>query len=893
MKEKTKKYLNILRKVVGYKSYSCQIEVEEIDKQLWKDKDFVRLILIKDIAYLKFASDELKADRELILFAISYSLRESSFLEFCSEDLRSDKEFVIKSVDLYANNLEFASDELKKDKEVVTKAYIKNDYASEYMHNDLLSNKDFILELMSISPSERLYSAISKELQNDIDIINKAIKSNNVYKLLNIELRNDKDIILKSDLFGCFGSDYSDEEPPIPEALRGDKDIAIIGSINGDYKYLNKKLKEDRDVLLCALAKMSDYDKEQNDFQKIIKSRLTDPGINTLYMAKTWGNDWKVVKNKALWKDFYFAFAACVKDMDAYQYVDDTLKENETFINLLCRTVSDSLSIPEKFRDNIYLAKKAVFANRGYSTRPQNLTAFSEKVKGNKQLALELLNAQHDVLEYLSDDLKDDIEIVRIAVRNDIDQLQYASDNIKSDKSFVLNTLKSYNRSKRGIFYLKYLPDLLKDDDEIVFEAVRINGSNIYDVSNKLKENRELAVLAAQSEAHLLQNDYKIKTPKLNPDFRKDEEIVLTILAYEGIYGIEYADEKFRGDEDIMMDCVAYSYSTFEYATQKLKNNIEYLKKLKEISLDIFEWVSEEVKSQILSIKYQTKTYRSRKIECLVVPEDRVSNNSSNFQQVYIKKARKKIICINNFTVVEWEDHGPVGSYISESANNTISLVGDFVFYRSFRGLDSVRNYESGSSYYGKGSGPDIEDRANELWIIDFPKKGIKLDLSRERKDNKKEFKPGKDIHLLTKGDYKLNGVELFKNKGDGRSCYDALSEVAKGADAETYKKFFVKSNDSYECYLPNEISACGGAASIHVDGLGYRWIFPTEDGYYTWNSLKKELESTTSKDDWNRLKTGFLKNYNDCEKTAVVNHFNLIDDKELLEKVNNYFDKQ
>jgi len=105
MKEKTKKYLNILRKVVGYKSYSCQIEVEEIDKQLWKDKDFVRLILIKDIAYLKFASDELKADRELILFAISYSLRESSFLEFCSEDLRSDKESFRLEVINYLYNI--------------------------------------------------------------------------------------------------------------------------------------------------------------------------------------------------------------------------------------------------------------------------------------------------------------------------------------------------------------------------------------------------------------------------------------------------------------------------------------------------------------------------------------------------------------------------------------------------------------------------------------------------------------------------------------------------------------------------------------------------------------------------------------------------------------------
>ena len=712
-------------------------------------------------------------------------------------------------------------------------------------------------------------------------------------------MRNNKEIVLKSDLWGCFGSSYSDEEPPIPEKLRNDKDIAIIGVINGDYTYLNKKLKEDRDILLCALSKMSDYDKQQDEFQKFIKDKLTDSAINVLYNAD-WKFDWLTVTDKDLWKDFYFAFAACVKDIDAYKYVDDTLKKNEAFMSLICKTSNNLGSytakrlgikqmIADEFRNNINLARIAV------SSSPTNIESFSKEIKSNKQFAIECLKANKSVLENLSENLKDDEEIVKLALmNNNLGELEYASERIKSNKTFVLEILKSCTRASNRGNFLEYLPETLKDDREVVTEAIRIAGSNIEKASDRFKKDRDIALLAAQEDADILSDDYNTKKPKLNHDFRNDEEIVLTILAYGRAYAIEYADEKFRGDEDIMMDCVADSYSTFKYATQELKNNIEYLKKLKEISLDIFEWVSEEVKSQILSLKYQTKTYRSRKIECLVVPEERVSNNSSNFQQVYIKKDRKKLISINNFTMVEWEDHGPVNSYISESANNTISLIGDFVFYRSFRGLDPVRNYESGSRYYGnaKGSGPDTVDRANELWIIDFPKQGIKLDLSRERKENKKEFKPGKDIHLLTKGDYKLNGVELFKNKGDGRSCYDALSEVAKGAEAETYKKFFVKSNDSYECNLPYEISACGGAASIHVDGLGYRWIFPSEDGYYTWNSLKKELESTTSKDDWNRLKTGFLQNCNDCEKIAVMNHFNLIDDKELLEKVKNYFDK-
>jgi hypothetical protein len=230
-----------------------------------------------------------------------------------------------------------------------------------------------------------------------------------------------------------------------------------------------------------------------------------------------------------------------------------------------------------------------------------------------------------------------------------------------------------------------------------------------------------------------------------------------------------------------------------------------------------------------------------------------------------------------------------------QSASNTISLIGDFVFYRSFRGLDAERNYESGASYYknAKASGPDVIDRANELWIIDMPEGGVELDLSREKNDKYvKEFNPGEGMHILTKGAYKLQGVELFQNSKDARGCYDAISEVAQGADVKNFEKYFTKNNSVYECGLPDEISSCGGAASIHVDGLGYRWIFPSQDGSYTWRSLKKELESTTSKDDWLRLQNEFLKDYNTSDKLAVIKHFNLIDEKDLSEEVNSYFDK-
>jgi hypothetical protein len=72
---------------------------------------------------LRYASDELRADREVVLEAV----RQDMFgFAMASDKLKSDKKFVIEAVSLHGNALCFVNDELKNDRDVLMAAVSQN-----------------------------------------------------------------------------------------------------------------------------------------------------------------------------------------------------------------------------------------------------------------------------------------------------------------------------------------------------------------------------------------------------------------------------------------------------------------------------------------------------------------------------------------------------------------------------------------------------------------------------------------------------------------------------------------------------------------------------------------------------------------------------------------------
>ena len=68
------------------------------------------------------------------------------------------------------------------------------------------------------------------------------------------------------------------------------------------------------------------------------------------------------------------------------------------------------------------------------------------------------------------------------AVKIDGKALEYASDTLKADREVVLEAVREY-----GCYALQYADDTLKADRELVLDAVKINGDALLFADDTLK----------------------------------------------------------------------------------------------------------------------------------------------------------------------------------------------------------------------------------------------------------------------------------------------------------------------------------------------------------------------------------------------------------------------
>jgi hypothetical protein len=204
-----------------------------------------------------------------------------------------------------------------------------------------------------------------------------------------------------------------------------------------------------------------------------------------------------------------------------------------------------------------------------YSTREQLLSALVQDKKNIQFATKKLLNNKSVMLsaiklgaslEYLSDCLRNDRDIVLEAVKQKGTQLQYASKSLRNDVTIVATALRQDKKAKEHteIFdkedtvlqLLKQAPDMFKrisirhaydrdivreairldgknlkyaeevwqNDLEIVMIAVKQNGSNIKYASDALRNNKQLALIALEQSCDALS--------RIGSELKQDKDII-------------------------------------------------------------------------------------------------------------------------------------------------------------------------------------------------------------------------------------------------------------------------------------------------------------------------------------------------------------------------------
>ncbi|HVI39607.1 MAG TPA: DUF4116 domain-containing protein [Anaerovoracaceae bacterium] len=223
----------------------------EIDPKLKNDKNFVLKSIDKGYPILGCLSDELRADKEVVLHSVSR--REPRHLSEYCRDCQSGMGCGFCRGRL----IRFASPELQSDREVALAALADSLEAFEYVSPELKADRSFIIEMARNeyinNHSSGTYSLLSPELQGDKEFMLELVK-NNPLILLHVPntFSNDKEIVLQAVMTSGRALRFADVE-----------------------------LQNDREVLYHAL-KNEDEDSIGEIFPRLLPEFLDEIGCNRL-----------------------------------------------------------------------------------------------------------------------------------------------------------------------------------------------------------------------------------------------------------------------------------------------------------------------------------------------------------------------------------------------------------------------------------------------------------------------------------------------------------------------------------------------------------------------------------------------------------------------------------
>jgi len=299
-----------------------------------------------------------------------------------------------------------------------------------------------------------------------------------------------------------------------------------------------------------------------------------------------------------------------IKNNPYYLKYFDDLKSDKAFILSLDCVYLNSLSDDLKNDKDVVL--KAVKRCRW------DFEYVDDELKNDKSFVMEIVKINGNLLEYVSKSLKDDKDVVMEAVKHSDYALCYASERLRDDEDVVRESLKHAQTA------LLFANRRFRENYDIVMEAVKNYGFAIQYADDKFKDDKGIvleAVKHVQNCRFYDANSYVLNN--VSDRLRDDEDIIKEALKYEKNHAMWYASEKLKDDENIVKEALKYDGNNI------LCNVSDRLKDCKSIVMEVVkknkggllhasarlrddkDVVLEAVKSNGMSILYASERLKS------------------------------------------------------------------------------------------------------------------------------------------------------------------------------------------------------------------------------------------------------------------------------------------
>ena len=166
----------------------------------WNNKNFVLGVVKINGDYIKFASDNLKNNREIVFYSYKNS----------SDELKNSRGFVLDCVKIIGSVLQDAPEIFRDDEEIVWSGLSNSGYTLKFASDRLKDNKKFAMKALEKSS---IFEFLSENLRNDKEIALFAVQKDG-YFLMNASkrLKNDQEVVLKALESNLYAYSFMSEE---------------------------------------------------------------------------------------------------------------------------------------------------------------------------------------------------------------------------------------------------------------------------------------------------------------------------------------------------------------------------------------------------------------------------------------------------------------------------------------------------------------------------------------------------------------------------------------------------------------------------------------------------------------------------------------------------------
>lgn len=183
----------------------------------------------------------------------------------------------------------------------------------------------------------------------------------------------------------------------------------------------------------------------------------------------------------------------------------------------------------------------------------------------------------------LLNNLVNNKELMLNIINQDSETIFYVSERLKNDKDIALLAVKKDGNN------LKYLTNL-KDNYEIVLEAVKQSGEALVYASKRLKNNRVIALTAINNNC----NSYKFLSKQLSND-----RILASLCIKENGLLIQYLPTKLSKNKELNLLAVEENYLAMSLINTSLINDKCIALKALKNNEHAWYYIGEELKEEI------------------------------------------------------------------------------------------------------------------------------------------------------------------------------------------------------------------------------------------------------------------------------------------------------